>query len=188
MNADLYGPATLLADGRVLVAGGENDAQMFADAQVYTPATRQWTNVGRLQKARDKHAATLLANGQVLVVGGADKNGWRGQMKSSEFFDPITGTFRAGPMMTSERFKLHASVVVLPGGRVAVAGGSNTIEVYDPKRGDFTQATGALDEPRYFSSATTLRDGSVLVAGGYAKGTIASTEHAWIYRDNPPRQ
>jgi hypothetical protein len=42
-------------------------------------------------------------------------------------------------------------------------------------------ASGALDEARFFSSATTLRDGRVLLAGGYTKGDIASTEKAWIY-------
>lgn len=182
MSAELFGPATLLRDGRVLVAGGEDGSRMFADAQIYNPASRVWTHTGALQVARDKHAATLLPDGRVLITGGADKRGWRGQMTSTEVYDPSTGRFGTGPSMTAARFKLHASVAALPSGQVLVAGGSTTVEIYDPASGAFSAAAGALDEPRFFSTATPLADGSVLIVGGYNKGTIASTARAWVYR------
>jgi len=182
VSAQLYGPATRLNDGRVLVAGGEDESRIFGEAQLYDPATRRWTNTGKLQVARDKHAATLLPDGRVLIIGGADKRGWRGQMTSTELYDPSTGSFSAGASMISSRFKLHASVATLPTGQVLVAGGSTTVELYDPASRTFLEVPGSLDEPRFFSTATTLRDGSVLIVGGYTRGTIASAERAWVYR------
>jgi hypothetical protein len=177
----LYGPATRLRDGRVLVAGGENDTRMFGDAELYDPATRKWTRTGSLQIARDKHASALLADGRVLLVGGSDRRGWNGQMTSTEIYDPTSGVFTAGPNLGSARFKLHASVAALPSGGIVVAGGSTDVESYDPLTNRFAVASGELDAPRFFSSATTLRDGRVLIVGGYTKGDIASTNKAWVY-------
>jgi hypothetical protein len=181
MMSTLYGPATRLRDGRVLVAGGENDTRMFGDAEFYDPATRKWTRTGSLQIARDKHASTLLADGRVLLVGGSDRRGWNGQMTSTEIYDPTSGVFTAGPNLSSARFKLHASVAALPSGGVVVAGGSTEVESYDPLTNRFAVASGELDAPRFFSSATTLRDGRVLIVGGYTKGDIASTNKAWVH-------
>jgi hypothetical protein len=182
LNSQLYGPATLLADGRVLIAGGENDSRMFGEAELYDPIARKWTDTGKLITPRDKHAATLLQDGRVLVTGGSDKGGWRGQMTSTEIFDPRSRVFAAGPNMSSSRFKLQGSVTLLPTGQVLVAGGSTDVEIYDPRTDRFGVARGSLDEPRFFSSATTLADGRVLIAGGYVKGTITSTDKAWLYK------
>ena len=182
MSATLYGPATLLRDGRVLVAGGEDDTKMVGDAVLYNPATRAWTSTGQLQTPRDKHAATRLPDGRVLITGGSDRTGWRGQMNTTEIYDPASGVFAAGPSMRSPRFKLQGSVTALPTGEILVAGGSTEVEIYDPLSGRFGVASGSLDEPRFFSSATTLRDGRVLIAGGYNQGSIASTEKAWLHK------
>src|SRR5690349_19520960 len=66
--------ATLLADGRVLVAGGEsgNDNTWKAGetAEVWDPKTGAWTSAGKLVERRYDHSATLLADGRVLVAGG----------------------------------------------------------------------------------------------------------------------
>jgi hypothetical protein len=154
---------------------------MFGDAELYDPATRKWTRTGSLQIARDKHASTLLADGRVLLAGGSDRRGWNGQMTSTEIYDPTSGVFTAGPNLGSARFKLHASVAALPSGGIVVAGGSTDVESYDPLTNRFAVASGELDAPRFFSSATTLRDGRVLILGGYTKGDIASTNKAWVY-------
>jgi hypothetical protein len=66
--------ATLLPDGRVLVTGGDYNANTTATAEVYDPATGTWQAAGPMPRPRSSHTATLLANGQVLVAGGMSAN------------------------------------------------------------------------------------------------------------------
>ena len=62
--------ATLLPNGKVLVAGGYSGSGSLASAELYDPATGTWSATGSLGTARDHHTATLLPNGKVLVAGG----------------------------------------------------------------------------------------------------------------------
>src|SRR5688500_6695323 len=62
--------ATLLADGRVLVAGGRVNGTADASAELYDPATATWSATDSLDTARALHTATRLLDGRVLVVGG----------------------------------------------------------------------------------------------------------------------
>ena len=70
-TARYFHTATLLPDGKVLVAGGFNEANV-GSAELYDPETRAWTYTGSLATARRAHTATLLPNGLVLVAGGVD--------------------------------------------------------------------------------------------------------------------
>ena len=83
--------------------------------------------------------------------------------------------------MNSARYKLHDALVVLPNGKVVVAGGAQFVDVYDPVTGTFSTAVGSLDVARYFATATLLQNGKVLIVGGYRMG-IVSTAGAWIYQ------
>ncbi len=64
--------ATLLPNGKVLVAGGDDGTTTLASAELYDPASGTWTATGSLVTARDCHTATLLPNGKVLIAGGYD--------------------------------------------------------------------------------------------------------------------
>jgi hypothetical protein len=75
--------ATVLQNGKVLVAGGSGNT-LLASAELYDPATGNWTATGSLQ-ARDSHTATLLLDGRVLAAGGADYNGF--PIASAELYD-----------------------------------------------------------------------------------------------------
>src|SRR5438132_4544742 len=59
--------ATLLPDGKVLVAGGQDNVN---SAELYDPATAAWNRTGNLNTSRLEHTSTLLSNGKVLVAGG----------------------------------------------------------------------------------------------------------------------
>src|SRR4029079_5667462 len=86
--------ATLLPNGKVLVAGGSNDVSgILVSAELYDPASGTWTATGSLNTGRFLHTATLLLNGKVLVAGG--NNSDSGDLASAELYDPASGTWTA---------------------------------------------------------------------------------------------
>ena len=172
--------ASLLDDGRVLIAGGRGGS-VTAVAELYDPRTRQFLPTGSLLTARYKHTAGLLPDGRVLIAGGSDDRDWRGSMSSAEIYDPRTGKFTATSPLNDSRFKLPDEAVRLASGQLLIAGGSKQVEIYDPATGKFLLAAGELSDPWHFMSETLLKDGSVLLAGGYPKGDQV-TSQTWIYR------
>lgn len=170
--------ATLLPNGKVLVAGGYGSGSKLSSAELYDPATGSWTVTGNLATARHVHTATLLPNGRVLVAGGI---GISAYLASAEVFDPATGTWTTTGSLTTARYGHTATL--LQDGRVLVAGGGNSspflasAEVLDPVSGAWTP-TGSLAVGRKFHTATLLvASGKVLVAGGQGNsGTTASVE------------
>src|SRR5450759_2287318 len=83
--------ATLLPNGKVLVAGGLDNTNPIASAELYDPARGIWTPTGSLGAARDHHTATLLPNGKVLAAGGIDSTS--NPLASAELYDPASGTW-----------------------------------------------------------------------------------------------
>jgi galactose oxidase-like protein/Kelch motif protein len=163
--------ATLLPNGKVLVAGGtlaRFGLTTYSDsAELYDPATGTWSYTGNLNVGRTRHTATLLSNGKVLVVGG--EAGADQVTSTSELYDPATETW-------SSTGQTHCAgtghtATLLPNGKVLVAGsfggiGSCNIgELYDPATGNW-RTTGSLNTGRALHTATLLPSGKVLVAGG----------------------
>jgi parallel beta-helix repeat protein len=175
--------AVRLADGRVLVAGGvDNAAAILTSAEVFDPAgdggDGSFSGTDDMAVPRIFLTTTLLPNGQVLVAGGTTS------FAAAELFDPAgnggLGTFSLTGDMNIPR-KEHTSTL-LPDGRVLLAGGTAagalaSAELYDPATGSFTVAPGAMGTARYAAAATLLPDGRVLIAGGRGvSGYLASAE------------
>ena len=181
--------ATLLADGRVLIAGGysgpaavatgaiklasvrtaETSTSILSSAEIYDPATGTFSPTGSMTTFRDHHTATLLKDGRVLLTGGGGEA--YASSTSADVYDPVTGRFTATGAMRTGRW-LHTATL-LPDGRVLVVGGRSpkdsvydSAEVFDPTSGPF-RAAGTMAEGRQQHTATLLRDGRVLIAGGY---------------------
>jgi hypothetical protein len=157
----------------------------MSSAEVFDPRTSKWSSIGNMTSPREKHAASVLLDGRVLIVGGSADGQWH-PLRSAEIFDPRTNRFARINEMELARFKLPDAAVVLKNGRILVAGGAAELEVYDPVAGKFSRA-GNISTPNYFSSATTLSDGRVLITGGYGTGTghangPLSTDKAWIFQ------
>jgi len=174
-------PATLLADGRVLVAGGQADGDPYLQsAEIYDPLLGVFAqSSGSLVIARHGHQATRLANGRVLITGGVTRgsDGSQQVVAEAEIYDPITDTFSltAGPMLAA---RANHGAVLLASGRVLVIGGSGatgvleSTELYDPTTASFSPGPN-LGEPRSSAGIALLPSGEILVAGGRG----ASNEH-----------
>jgi hypothetical protein len=171
--------ATLLNDGRVLLAGGRG-ATVTAASEIYDPRTRKFTVAGDLNVARYKHTAALLPDGRVLLAGGSDARDWNGTTNTAEIYDPRTQKFTPTSPLAEARFKLPDEAAVLSSGLILVAGGGKRAELYDEKTGKFLLANGELSDAWHYMSETRLRDGRVLLAGGYANNDRA-TSQAWMY-------
>jgi len=171
--------ATLLTNGKVLIAGGDNIELgllpfFFVDgsvtAEVYDPATGLFTATGNMVTPRVGQTATLLGNGDVLIAGGwtASQNA---SIAAAELYHPATGTFTPTGNMTSPRTGHTATL--LPDGKVLIAGGaqdqtlvdSDSAEIYDPATGSFL-ATGSMAVKRCSHTATLLPNGTVLLVDG----------------------
>lgn len=159
--------ATLLHDGRVLIAGGDT-----RKVEIYDPATGRFTAIAPMKESRRMHSATLLPDGKVLIAGG-----WN--LTSAELFDPATLEFSLTGSMLEEQGG-HAAVV-LPNGKVLIAGGQRSsppfptsarAELYDPATGTFSFAGSYASIGTLYPAggpvwptSNLLPDGRVLVAG-----------------------
>ena len=164
--------ATLLPDGKVLVAGGQNNTGPQASAELYDPTTGLWRATGSMSGRRVLFTATLLPNGKVLAAGGYYTMAYA----SAELYDPTTEIWTGTGNLGAPRG--YHTATLLPNGKVLLAGGHRsttqgvvaTAELYDPASGSWTP-TGSLAQARMAHTATLLSNGKVLVAGGEGGAT-----------------
>ena len=164
--------ATLLPNGKVLVAGGGTVATVLNSAELYDPVSGKWSVTGSLNSPRYLFTATLLSNGKVLVAGGYSSFGLSAALtNTAELYDPATGTWT--PTGNLNVTRTWHSAARLRNGKVIVVGGwdgsslLNTAELYNPETGTWS-LTGSLNTPRgrFAHTVTVLQNGQALVAGG----------------------
>jgi N-acetylneuraminic acid mutarotase len=190
-TAELYDPATntwsaaapmrvvrkwhraiRLADGQVMLVGGDNEAGQGAPTpdEIYDPASNTWSAAAAMTIVNgSSDALSLLGNGMVLAAGGVEDGM---PSSSAEAFNPATRTWSRTARMTFGRY--GASSALLPDGRVLVLGGLGlsglpltTGEIFNPNTNTWILVPGPLGA-RYGSrdqAALPLKDGRLLVAG-----------------------
>jgi len=143
--------ATLLADGKLLIAGGlrcvngifGSRCAALDTAELYDPASGRFVTAGagsggKMSSARAGHSATLIlgcncaADGKVLLAGGISgsiKTTLRGIVSSvplatAELYDPVKDAFVAVKAKMKDRRQNHCAAPLV-GGQVLIAGGDD---------------------------------------------------------------
>jgi N-acetylneuraminic acid mutarotase len=184
--------ATTLADGRVLVAGGDDGSlssgSTLPSAAIYTSG-EGWQAAESMPQSRFDHAAALLPDGRVLIAGGSTVGGTA--LYECEVYDPSTGHWTVTGRLLEARYGLTLSA--LADGRILAAGGYSsssrpaveTAEIYDPTTGGWSP-TGFMITGRRNSAAVALADGRVLVAGGNDEADTVFLSSAETYAPPTP--
>jgi Big-like domain-containing protein/galactose oxidase-like protein/Kelch motif protein len=166
--------SVLLADGRILISGGENANGTTASVDLF--ANDATISAGpSMQAARSQHTATTLLDGRVLITGGVTNGS---VINTAEIYDLEANSWMLlDATMVDARAGHTASL--LPDGRVLLAGGHDSggnalssIELFDPANASFGLASGVMSVPRMNHAVAMLGDGSVLIIGG-SDGTNA---------------
>jgi hypothetical protein len=174
-----YHTATLLPNGKVMVAGGNiggDQNPSYKTTEIYDPDTNTWTRAKDMIYARQNHFAILLKTGKVLVGSGTAADGWL--LTSTELYDPATDTWsRSGDMLNAH---LGVTPVLLADGQVLIAGGNNnsawgSVEEYNPQTGAW-HSVADMPLIRIQNTVTLLGNGQVLVAGGDSYNRSAGTQ------------
>ena len=122
--------AALLADGRILVAGGwsatSNTDASKASVEIYDPVANRWAAAGSLVTARAEFVMVRLLDGRLLAVAGVDRS--YHLMDSAETYDPAIGTWHLTGKLAEA--KMWPAAAVLPDGRVLLAGGATDVNAY----------------------------------------------------------
>jgi N-acetylneuraminic acid mutarotase len=176
--------ATLLPNGKVLIAGGNDlNGNELSSVELYDPASNSFApaaSTPTMNHARSAATATLLFSGKVLIAGGgAGEGGFFTSLKSVELYDPASNSFApAAALPTMNTARDSAAAALLPNGEVLIAGGEggpfpiggplNSVELYNPVTNNFAPAvsTPTMNDFRAFATATSLANGKVLIAGG----------------------
>ena len=176
--------ASILPNGKVLVAGGDNSTtESMNSAELYDPLTGNWSITGKMHNTRMCHTATVLLNGKVLVNGGDDYYSTSGlTLATAELYDPLTGNWSKTGDMSFGRERHDSSLLI--NGLVLVTGGMNPddheteiAQLYNTTTGTWAITYYMLNN-RHYHTASVLSNGKVLVVGGLDEydETINSTE------------
>jgi hypothetical protein len=183
--------STVLADGRVLVCGGEevsvgpsgisHAGAVLASCELYDPTTNKWSGAPPMSAKRARFTLTTLVDGRALAVGDP----------GAELFDAAKAKWEPAPA-PSVAYVAHTATL-LPDGRVVVIGANvappvkAAIDVFDPKAGTWT-AEAPPQMALTDHSATLLDDGSVLVVGGVVASAAVQSGLAFAAVYEPKRR
>jgi hypothetical protein len=180
--------ADRLQDGRIVIVGGDTGISSSATTDlvtVFDPQTNTFATTGSLAGGtRGYHVSAALPSGKLLVSGGYRPGVW---LNTNELYDPATGTFQSAASMSLARIFAPSSFVA-PNSFLTVGGGNGVVghknaEIYHASSNDWHDA-GTVSWFTTNGAAAKLRDGRVLVAGGYINDQVVSSDAA-IFEAEP---
>jgi hypothetical protein len=163
--------ATLMNDGRILMAGGITSSDgTSSSCEIYDPSTSTSTVIASMHLPRATHQTVLLNNGKVLVTGGRDGGARSDYFNECDLFDPTTGTWTAvSPMLQS---RTMGALTTFSDGTVLAAGGRNAplslatgSEIFDPTTMTWS-STSPINEPVHWTAGVLLPGDRYMVTGG----------------------
>lgn len=181
--------ATLLADGRVFVAGGTTKFDLgdiftsfgltLDTTEIYDPITNTWTPGPDLPRPRIAHQASLLASGKVLITSGIEIGDFFGLpipgiTDKCQLYDPVTNTITDAANLPAGR--AYHGQLALPNGGALVVGGATAdftqltattqtnVYTYDDAANAWT-ATGNLQVARAYPNLVDLGTGLAVLGG-----------------------
>ena len=174
--------ATLLADGRVLVAGGSVDAIGTYTAEVFDPSTEMFSLLdSTMSWGRMNHCAVTLPDNRVLLIGGWAMS-WVGPVPNWDLpptvdvFDPTTNTFSAqvlsGPLPDSTG-ATPPQCFPLSGNRVFIYSDQAGLMVLDTNAWQTLALQWNASSWPIYSNVTQTLDGKVWVVGGQIGDPLA---------------
>ncbi|MDQ4212833.1 fibronectin type III domain-containing protein [Microbacterium sp. ASV81] len=168
------GSPVMYRPGKLLYSGGAASVTSVANASALTSvidlnaATPTWRQTAPMNTARVYHTLTMLADGRVLAVGGeqtSDQTTVTTGILTAEIWDPATETWTLGPSMSAAR-NYHSTAVLMPDGRVLVAGGGHENDLTNPG-----QYSAQIYSPGYLFNGPRPTIGSATGSTTYG-GTI----------------
>ena len=162
--------ATVLANGKVLLAGGLVDGSTSSTSEVFDPTTGTSVTTGVMNERRYEHQAVLMGDGKVMVNGGRDGGSGSYYSNDVEIFDPATGTWTVAPSMVQAR--MEAITTRFSDNTILAAAGRNTpgtsapgSEVFDPSTMTWNN-TAAVMEPVCWAGSIPFPDDRFMITGG----------------------
>ncbi|CAF1368391.1 unnamed protein product [Rotaria sordida] len=170
VDARILHTATLLPDGRLIVAGGCYN-RYLKTVEIYNPTTNTWSTVSSMNTARCGHQAIYLPapSNKLLVMGGYGNNSIR--LQSCELYDFASNTWTYTTSMLEKRV-YFAATYLSSLGKVLATGGTGTLygsaEMFTISSGQWIRSVNTMANDRYFHTATLIpATGQVLIVGGY---------------------
>ena len=172
--------SVLMVDGRVMITSDASPT-----VEVYDPTKDSFTTIALPTVHHFGQRIVRLRDGRVMVMGG---DGCAPTCTIAQndvaIYDPKTDKFTAAKPMNFGRTQFTAHV--LPDGRVMVFGGASisaggvnapmdSIEAYDPSNDTWTTEPYKLSVGRTWHASSLVRDGTVLVMGGYTQSPCTPT-------------
>ena len=157
--------ATLLEDGRVLVAGGTNNYSSVVESEIFDPNTETWVSAGEMLYERTGHTASLLSDGRVLIAGGFTYV----PISYSEIYDAKKGWVKTenlmGPRHLHSAVSLNDGEVLIIAGKAGLFTNLTRIELYDSDSGSWS-IKGKMPVALWGHTAIPLDCENVLIVGG----------------------